>query len=89
MNINVKVPISTEVIESNPDCQIKGGFEKGRLVEIDTRHQNHHQRLSIGTKIPLHWCQDSSFEVQELSALMWKRSYRIITRECYYSFSEK
>ena len=85
MGINVKVPISTEVIESNPDCQIKGEFEKGRLViEIDTRRQNHHQRLGIGTKIPLHWCQDSSFEVQELSALMWKRSYRIITREGYY-----
>ncbi|RKZ35275.1 MAG: hypothetical protein DRQ49_19720, partial [Gammaproteobacteria bacterium] len=75
--INVKVPISTEVIESNPDCQIKGGFEKGKLViEIDTRHQNHPQRLSIGTKIPLHWCQDSSFEVQELSALMWPIRYR-------------
>jgi len=60
------------VIESNPDCQIRGWFEKGRLViEIDTRDQNHHQRLGIGTKIPLHWSKDSSFEVQEISALMW------------------
>jgi hypothetical protein len=51
--MNVKVPNSTEVIESNPDCKIRGGFEKGRLViEIDTRNKNHHQRLGIGTKIP-------------------------------------
>ncbi len=88
MSINVKVPISTEVIESNPDCKIRGVFEKGKLViEIDTRDQNHHQRLGIGTKIPLHWCKESSFEVQELSALMWPIRYRIFTREGYYTDS--
>ena len=85
MSIDVKVPISTEVIESNPDCQIRGFFEKEMLViEIDTRYQNHHQRLGIGTKVPLHWSKESSFEVQELSTLMWPISYRIITREGYY-----
>jgi hypothetical protein len=69
MSIDVKVPISTEVIESNPDCQIKGFFEEGMLViEVDTREQNHHQRLGIGTKVTLHWCRESSYEVQELSA---------------------
>jgi predicted membrane protein len=73
------------VIESNPDCQIRGFFEKGMLViEVDTRYQNHHQRLGIGTKVPLHWSKESSFEVQELSALMWPIRYLIITREGYY-----
>jgi hypothetical protein len=43
MSIYVNVPISTEVIESNPDCQIRGFYENGQLViEIDTRFQNHH-----------------------------------------------
>jgi hypothetical protein len=51
------------------------------VIEIDTRYQNHHQRLGIGTKIPLHWSKESSFEVQELSAQMWPIRYRIVTRE--------
>jgi len=85
MSLYVNVPISTEVIESNPDCQIKGLYEKDKLViEIDTRYQNHHQRLGIGTKVPLHWGKESSFDVQELSALMWPICYRVITREGYY-----
>jgi len=83
MSLYVNVPISTEVIKSL--CQIKGFYENQQLViEIDTRDQNHHQRLEIGTKIPLFWGKESSFEVQEISALMWPIRYRIITREGYY-----
>ncbi len=85
MSLDVTVPISTEVIESNPDCQIRGFYEKNQLViEIDTRYQNHHQRLGIGTKIPLSWGKERTFEVQELSALMWPIRYRVLTREGYY-----
>jgi hypothetical protein len=85
MSLYVNVPISTEVIESNPDCQIRGFYENAQLViEINTCHQNHHQRLGIGTKIPLSWGKESTFEVQELSALMWPIRYRVITREGYY-----
>jgi len=54
------------------------------VIEVDTREQNHHQRLGIGTKVTLHWCRESSYEVQELSALMWPIRYRVITREGYY-----
>jgi len=32
MSIHVKVPISTEVIELNPDCKISGAYEDKRLV---------------------------------------------------------
>jgi hypothetical protein len=85
MSLYVNVPISTEVIESNPDCRIRGFYEEDKLVvEIDTRYQNHHQRLGIGTKIPLYWGKESSFEVQELSAFLWPIRYRVITREGYY-----
>jgi len=54
------------------------------VIEINTRDQNHHQRLGIGTKIPLYWGKKYSFEVQELSALMWPICYRVLTREGYY-----
>jgi len=85
MSVFVKVPISTAVTESNPDCQIKGYYEDDKLIiEIDTRSQNHHQRLGIGTKTQLYWGKESSLSVQELSALWWPIRYRIITREGYY-----
>ena len=46
MALFVTVPISTEVIESNPDCALSGAYENGVLViTIDTRGQNVHQRL--------------------------------------------
>jgi hypothetical protein len=85
MAVYVTVPVSTEVIESNPDCKFSGTYENGALViTIDTRNQNHHQRLGLGTKTPLHWGQEHSFEVQELSGLAWPIRYRILTRDGYY-----
>lgn len=85
MAVYVTVLVSTEVIEANPDCQISGAYEHGVLmITIDTRYQNHHQRLGIGTKIPLHWGQEHWFEAQELSALAWPIRYRVLTREGYY-----
>jgi len=46
--------------KSSPkDCQIRGFYENGKLV-IDTRRQNHHQRLGIGTKIPLSWGKEGT-----------------------------
>ncbi len=51
MALFVTVPISTEVIESNADCALSGAYENGVLViTIDTRGQNVHQRLGLGTK---------------------------------------
>lgn len=85
MALSVTVPVSTEVIEANPDCEISGAYEKGVLmITIDTRHQNHHQRLGLGTKIPLHWGQEHGFEAQELSGLAWPIRYRVRTRDGYY-----
>jgi hypothetical protein len=53
MAVYVTVPVSTEVIEANPDCPISGAYENGVLrLTLDTRHQNHHQRLGLGTKSP-------------------------------------
>jgi hypothetical protein len=85
MAIFVTVPISTEVIESNPDCKIRGSYENGALVmTVDTREQNHHKRLGLGTKIPLHWEKEHQYEAQELSATLWPMRYRVLSRHGYY-----
>jgi len=85
MSCYIKVPINTEVIESNPDCKISGGYEEGTLViTIDTRNENIHQRLGLGTKTRLYWGKERSFIIQELSSLLWPICYRILAREGYY-----
>ena len=85
MAVHVKVPISTNVIESNPDCAISGAYEAGRLiVTIDTRNQNHHQRLGLSHQTQLYWGGEYQFDAQELSGFSWPMFYRIFVREGYY-----
>ncbi len=72
MALFVTVPISTEVIESNADCALSGAYGNGVLViTIDSRGQNVHQRLGLGSKTRLHWGAEHWFEVQESSGLTW------------------
>jgi len=85
MALPVTIPISTEVIENNPDCKIEGHYEKGRVViTVDTRYQNHHQRLGISTHTPLHWGEEYEYEVQELSGFSWPIRYVVRARKGYY-----
>ena len=85
MSLYVTVPISTEVIELNPDCAFNTACEDGVLViRVDTRCQNVHQRLGLSTKTRLHWGKDNRFEAQELSAMAWPIRYRVLTRDGYY-----
>lgn len=87
--LHVSVPITTEVINANRDCQISGAYEDGALViTIDTRKQNIHQRLSLATKVKLHCSGENEFMVQELSGLLWPIRYRVLTREGYYLDSD-
>jgi len=73
------------VIENNPDCKIQGQYDQGRIViRIDTRHQNHHQRLGISTHTKLHWGDEYEYEVQELSGLSWPIRYVVQARKGYY-----
>ena len=59
MPLQVRIPVSTEVIENNPDCQIEGIYAQERIVIlIDTRHQHHHQRLRLSTQTALHWGEE-------------------------------
>ncbi|MBA3440414.1 MAG: transposase [Pyrinomonadaceae bacterium] len=89
MVVHVSVPVSTEVIAANPDCAFSGAYEDGALViTIDTRNQNLHQRLGLGTKTKLHWGAEHELMVQELSALAWPLRYRLLTRDGYYLSGE-
>lgn len=83
--VHVSVPVSTEVINANPDCRISGAYEEGSLViTIDTRKQNIHQRLGLPTRTKLHFTGRNEYFVQELSGLLWPIRYRVLTREGYY-----
>ena len=85
MALPVTIPISTEVIENNPDCKIEGRSEKGRVViTVDTRHQNHYQRLGLSTHTKLHWGDESTYEVQELSGFSGPIRYVVQARQGYY-----
>jgi hypothetical protein len=85
MALHVTVPISTAVLEANPDCAISGTYENGQLViTIDIRPQHVHQRLGLSTKTQLHWGKEHAFDVQELSALAWPIRSRILTRDGSY-----
>ena len=85
MALSVTIPISTEVIENNPDCKINGDYEKGRVViTVDTRYQNHYQRQGISTHTPLHWGEEYTYEVQELSGFSWPIRYVVQARQGYY-----
>src|SRR3712207_4631222 len=85
MVVHVSVPVSTEVIAANPDCAFSGAYEDGALViTIDTRNQNLHQRLGLGTKTKLHWGAEHEVMIEELSGLAWPMRYRLLTRDGYY-----
>lgn len=85
MSVQVLVPVSTEVINGNPDCRISGAYEDGVLmITIDTRKQNVHRRLGLSTKTKLVWGRENEFVVQELSGLAWPLRYRLHTRDGSY-----
>jgi transposase len=85
MAVLLSIPVSTEVIESNPDCQLSGQFEDGVVrIVVDTREENVHQRLGLPRTTRLFWSKENSYEVQELSAMLWPIRYRVLVREGYY-----
>ena len=85
MPLNISIPVCTAVIELNHDSKISGNYEDGRVViTIDTRCQNVHQRLGLGTKTEIYWGDKNTFEAQELSCFLCPIRYRVITRAGYY-----
>jgi len=85
MALELLIPLSTEVIEQNPECVTGGAYRDGALViELHALQQDHWQRLGLPRDTPLHWGPTYSVEVQELSGLSWPMRYRVTTAQGWY-----
>ncbi len=85
MALELLVPISTEVIEQNPECVTGGTCRDGVLViSLHALQQDHWTRLGLPRETTLHWGPTSTVEVQELSGLCWPIRYCITTAEGWY-----
>ena len=72
MALEILVPVSTEVIEENPDCIIDGKYKDGALViSIDAKRQDHCQHLGLPQGAKVYWGKEYTVPVQELSGLAW------------------
>ena len=81
----VQIPVTTEVIEKNADLQPTGKFEENRLlVELDLRQRDYHKLFQLKRHVTIHWYNERTFEVQELSAFAWPLVYRVTTADGYY-----
>src|SRR5216683_405697 len=89
MALELLVPLSTEVIEQNPECVTGGAYRDGVLViDLHALHQDHWQRLGLPRETPIHWGPTYTVEVQELSGLSWPIHYCITTAEGWYEDSQ-
>jgi hypothetical protein len=85
MALEILVPVSTEVIEENPECVISGEYKDGALViSMDARKQDHHSQHGLPQDIEIHWGKEYTFPVQELSGLSWPIRYEVTTGEGWY-----
>ena len=85
MALEILVPVSTEVIEGNPDCIIGGEYKDGALeINIDARKQDHHQQIGLPQNTEIHWGKEYTVSVQELSGLAWPIRYKVTTGEGWY-----
>jgi hypothetical protein len=56
MALEFLVPISTEVIEQNPECVTGGKCRDGVLVvSLNALQQDHWQRLGLARETFIHW----------------------------------
>lgn len=85
MALEFLVPISTEVIEQNPECVTGGECRDGVLViYLDALKQDHWKRLGLPRETFIHWGPTYTIEVQELSGLCWPIRYCVTTAEGWY-----
>ena len=85
MALEILVPVSTEVIEENPDCVVGGKYKDGALViSIDARKQDHCQHLGLPQETKIYWGKEYKVSVQELSGLAWPIRYEVSTSAGWY-----
>ena len=68
----IQLPVTTEVLEKIDDLNPKGRVEnKQILIEFDTRRRDYRQELGLPRKTKISWCNERTFDVQELSSFPW------------------
>ena len=81
----IQLPVTTEVLEKIDDLNPRGRVEnKQILIEFDTRKRDYRQELGLSRKTKISWCNERTFDVQELSSFPWPILYRITTADGYY-----
>src|ERR1700720_3573260 len=82
MALELLVPLSTEVMDQNPECVTGGAYRDGVLmIDLHALQQDHWQRLGVPRETPIHWGPTHTVEVQELSGLSWPIRYCSTTAE--------
>lgn len=85
MALALLVPLSTEVIEQNPECVTGGESRDGVLmIDVDALRQDHWQRLGVPRETPMHWGPTSTVEGQELAGLSWPIRSCLTTAQGWY-----
>ncbi|MFH0946789.1 MAG: transposase [Planctomycetota bacterium] len=86
MAVTFKVPITTAVLEDNPEAVVGTEFENGvAVILLDARRLKHREILGIGRGVKLHWSKDArTYEAQELSSFPWPIRYRVTTADAWY-----
>lgn len=81
----IQVPVTTEVIEKNADLHPTGKAENNQIIiELDTRKRDYHKLFHLKRNVEIHWINERTFDVQELSGFPWAIVYRITTADGYY-----
>ncbi|MGH8608137.1 MAG: hypothetical protein ACREX9_12165, partial [Gammaproteobacteria bacterium] len=81
----IQVPVTTEVIEKNADLHPTGKAENNQIIiELDTRKRDYHKLFNLKRNVEIHWINERTFDVQELSGFSWAIVYRITTADGYY-----
>ncbi len=90
MPIELRIPITTAVIEESPRCvarsEFRGEVKTGAgIIHLDACRQDHHAVLGLDKRTKLHWSGDvRTYEIQELSSFPWSLRYQVTTRDAWY-----
>jgi hypothetical protein len=85
----IQLPVTTEVLDQNADLHPSGKAEENKIIiEFDTRKRDCHKMFQLKRSVKIHWVNERTFEVQELSGFAWPIIYRITTADGYY-FNEQ
>jgi hypothetical protein len=80
----IQVPVTTAVLEENGDLGPRGKAEDNKIIiEIDPPRRDYHKLFKLNRGVKIHWINERTFDVPELSGFAWPILYRITTADGY------